>query len=198
MDILGFGSQTMNRFDATVAAYDELLTKTTWAAASRPDTTIRIFSDTMIIGSRNLVSVVMEVRAMLMFALYHNLLVRGGIGYGQHVEVADQGNLYVVSQALVQAVELEKRIKKPCVAIHEEVTIPVEWWAAGVSNFLRPVLYYDDIRLVNPFNIMWGHSAMTRVEHLAVEYPDQSEKYLWFLDLYKAVNAGALLVPHPM
>jgi hypothetical protein len=64
----------------------------------------------------------------------------------------------------------------------------------GQSNFQRPLLFFDDLWIVNPFGIMWGYSAMTRVQ-LAERFPEHNEKYGWFLSLYEAVRDGHPLVP---
>jgi hypothetical protein len=130
-----------------------------------------------------------------MQTLFHDYLVRGGIGYGKHIEVSDKGNLYVVSQALVQAVEVEKIIKYPCVALHESVQVPADCWISEIENLYRGLLYFDGIRLVNPFNMAWGESAAIRVNMMLDECPEHRPKYEWFLKLFNAVMSDKPLIP---
>ena len=64
-----------------------------------------------------------------------------------------------------------------------------------MSNFERLLLFYDGNWIVSPFNLLWGQSAMTRVAQLAHQFPEHSAKYDWFLGLYEAAAAGAMLLP---
>jgi len=103
--------------------------------------------------------------------------------------------LYVVSEALVKAVEIEKSVKYPCVSFHPEIQIPDGWWKRDFHPIDRGVLYFDGIKLVNPFNRYWFQSAMTRVAMAASEQPEHKAKHDWFLRLYEAVANGDPLVP---
>src|SRR3989337_3264109 len=135
------------------------------------------------------------IQGLHMLTLGHDCLVRGGIGFGKHIEVHQSNNFLVVSQALVQAVEVEKKIKHPCVALHNSIEVPQDWWNADIPPERRGLMYFEGIRLISPFNIGWGQSAMTRVAQLSVQYPEYNDKYDWFLRLYEAWYSGDPLVP---
>lgn len=195
LDILGFGRQTLNKFDETVEAYNEIINTSRWHEQLSPDLTLRIFSDSIILTSAHLGAVINAVNVMQMFALWNNRLVRGGVAHGEHLDVSQAGNTYVVSKALVKAVALEKTIKKPCVAIDPDISIPASWWNIGYPNSQRSILYFDRMTIVSPFNIVWGHSAMTRVAMMCEEHPEHADKYNWFLKLYEAWTQPTPLVP---
>ena len=198
VDILGFGKQVKDNYYHILNVYDEIINRIRRDEDWREDTLLRIFSDSLILSSKNIGKVISAVNLIHMLTLFDNCLIRGGIGYGNHIEVSDIGNLYVVSQALVQAVEVEKSIKYPCVALHESIEVPLAWWLPdmpGISNFLRKIIYFEGINLINPFNIAWGTSASGRVRVLATQYPEHNEKYNWFVRLYDAVKKDEPLIP---
>jgi hypothetical protein len=122
-----------------------------------------------------------------------NALIRGGIGFGKHVEVHEAGNAYVVSEALTRAVEVEKHIGYPCVGLHESVDVPSDWWQ--LPNLARPIVHFEGLTFVNPFGAFWYRSAAGRVQVLKARYPDQHVKHDWFLRLYESFENDVALVP---
>ena len=120
----------------------------------------------------------------------------GGIARGKHIELSGQAQLYVVSEPLVRAVELENEVKKPCVVLDSTAvpSIPLDKLKA-IPPIQRLLLFFEGIWIVNPFNIMWGTSAETHVMQLKKRWPQYSDKYDWFLRLYEAVKSRAPLVP---
>jgi hypothetical protein len=48
-------------------------------------------------------------------------LIQGGIAYGKHWEETEKGNLFVVSEALVKAVNIEKDVKLPVIKLSLEI-----------------------------------------------------------------------------
>jgi len=205
VDILGFGSQIERNFETMLSVYENLvgdsqelhesLENTAAFLGMRLDVTLKVFSDAFLLTSSHLDGLIHAVKAIHMVTLFHDCLVRGGIAYGKHLEVNDSRNIYVVSQALVKAVGIEKKIRHPCVAIHDDVEIPGEWWDPACSNFQRGVLYFEGMRIVNPFNLFWGFSAMRRVRRLLDQYSQHSKKYQWFLKLYEVVGSDIPLIP---
>jgi hypothetical protein len=132
---------------------------------------------------------------VLMQTLFNDLLVRGGVGFGRHIEKSGEGRLQVVSQALVKAVQTEKRTNFPCVALDESVVTDESWWPREVPNQHRGLLYFEGIRLVNPCNLGWGQSAGMRVVQLRELHPTHAEKHDWFLRLHSAIMDDEPLVP---
>lgn len=195
IDLLGFGARVENEFDATVLLYQSVLDSADIVRTMRPDVKLKVMSDAFIVTSEKLGSMIGVIQALHMQTLFNDCLVRGGIGFGKHIESSNSENVYVVSQGLVQAVSVEKKICYPCVAFHESIDIPSHWWVPHLNPFQRGVLFFEGIRLVNPFNIAWGQSAMTRVASMPRDNPKHNKKYDWFLRLYQAVISGESLVP---
>ena len=101
----------------------------------------------------------------------------------------------MVSQALVKAVQTEKRTTFSCVALDEIVVTDDSWWLRDVPNHHRALLHFDDIRLVNPCNVARDQSAGMRVLQLRELHPIHAEKYDWFLRLHSAIMGEEPLVP---
>lgn len=122
---------------------------------------------------------------------------RGGIGFGRHVEATSDGHFIVLSRALVRAVTVEKRVRHPCVALHDTVQIHDDYLGRRFSPIQRGVLRFDGIRMICPFNALWGHSAMTRVAMLYEQQPEYAENYDWFLRLHDAFHDSNPLSNRP-
>ena len=195
IDILGFARKVKEEYDDIIEAYENILNDAQLLTVMVPGIRLRIFSDSLMVTSKDLISIISSVNALHHVTLIHNCLIRGGIGYGKHVEVAESGNLYVVSQSLIRAIEIEKSIKNPCVVLHPDIEIPREWWPPVPNPFLRKLMYYEGNIIVSPFNIMWGESAMTRVSMMLERYPEHHDKFKWFLKLYETVWSAKPLVP---
>lgn len=195
VDVLGFGTQVLNDFDGAFQAYREILNNWRWHYKFSPDVPARIYSDAILLTSSNLGQIIGAVVMLNMVTLMGDCLIRGGIGKGRHIEAVDGDNVYVVSEALTKAVQLEKSIGWPCVALCEDITIPRERWNLKHKNIQRGLLYFDNLTIVNPLNLSWGRSAQTRVCQLASAYPEHQSKYDWFLRLTEAIFSDVQLVP---
>jgi hypothetical protein len=195
IDILGFSRKVKEEYNNIIEAYENILTDAQLLPVMVPGIQLRIFSDSLMVTAKDLLSIITSVNALHQVTLFHDCLIRGGIAYGKHVEVAESGNLYLVSQSLIKAIEIEKSINNPCVVLHPDIIIPREWWPPVPNPFLRKLMYYEGNIIVSPFNLMWGLSAMTRVSMMLERYPDHHDKYNWFLKLYKAVWSAIPLVP---
>ena len=194
IDVLGFSHRIEDDFTGALDAYSELLDNLEFLN-SLPQISLRIYSDAILVSSHELLPLVKAVHALNMLTLSANCLVRGGIGYGLHAEQESGANTFVVSQALSRAVHVEKQIKRPCVGLHNSVSVPDIFWLGDADTFLRPLLFFEGITLVNPFNLMWGESARHRVEMMREQDPEHREKHDWFLRLYDAVRMRTTLVP---
>ena len=195
VDILGFGKQVLENFDDIFETYQELVENITVLTGNPKDINFQILSDAFLVSSASFRALVKAIQALHMHTLFSNCLVRGGVGFGKHLQVNKDDNFYVLSQALVQAVQVEKNIKFPCVALHDSIEISKEWWNPNIHPTIRGLSYFEGIRLITPFNIMWGQSAKMRVSILADTYPEYRDKYNWFLRLYEATFSGDPLVP---
>jgi hypothetical protein len=190
VDILGFGRRVLDEFDVVLGIYRELLDRQPILVERHKTVSIRILSDAFIVTSETFQALIPVVVGLHMITLLQDCLIRGGIGFGKHVEARDERDFIVVSQGLVHAVAVEKTIRRPCVAIHDSVQLP-EWCLDPRLHPLeRGVIRFDGIPMICPFNPLWGHSAMTRVAMLYEQHPEHADKYDWFLRLYDAFHSG--------
>ena len=182
VDVLGFGGQILRDFDGAFRAYRALLDQ--WHAVWRhdPEVSLIIYSDALLMTAPSLALLTTAVNTLSFASLLNNALLRGGIAFGRHAEVRDSGNVYVVSEALTRAVEVEKHVGYPCVALHDSVDTPSDWWK--LPNIARPVVYFEGVTFVNPFGAFWYRSSAGRVQVLKHRYPDYHDKHDWFLRLF--------------
>lgn len=195
-DILGFSQLVETEFEAARDLYQSLLDNRDMVTQMRKGSVaLRIFSDSILLTSTNLAHLIGAAQILNFVTLTNNFLIRGGIAAGQHVEQGSDENLFIVSEPLIKAVRLEKSVRKPCIAIDATVDVPDDWWLYTSNPFQRPVLFYDGIRLINPFSVAWGYSAWHRVKLMRDKYPQHRDKYDWFIQLYEEVKSGSRLVP---
>ena len=196
VDVLGFGAVTLKDHQGAVEVYERFLEhfETVSSGFKREDGKISVYSDAFIILSEYLGYVIQAAHLLSWLMLMEDFLVRGGIAYGPHVAVERGGAMLTVSAALTKAVQLEKRVKRPCVVIDDGIELPdALWFEQRIPS--TPVLYFDGLRIVSPFGVVWFRSAGSRVRRLLKMYPEHADKYKWFLRLYDAVNRRELLRP---
>ena len=195
-DILGFSSAVLNDFDGAIAVYREFRRNiTSWPFAERAQ--VSVYSDSILVVSDDLPPVLHAIVALNWAALLNDWLIRGGIAYGKHWEEREEGNLFVVSDAIVKAVALEKQIKVPAVAVSDDISLGIEVWAPRFQHgvFQAPLLHFKGLNIVNPFNPFWFKSATMRAKGLLKRHPNHKEKYEWFLSLSEAVAKDDMLIP---
>jgi hypothetical protein len=194
LDILGWAALVTSDFDFACETYKAVLDM------GKPDfaglESLRVVSDSIVVVGTEVWPVLKAANAMHFIALANDCLVRGGVALGRHVEFGQHPQSHIVSEALIKAVRHERTIEHPCVVIDPLAVPAVEpSELRKVDTFLRPMLFYEGRWIVNPFNIMWGVSAATRVTQLREAYPTYADKYDWFLRLYQAVAGREPLVP---
>ena len=158
---------------------------------------ISVYSDSILIVCDELPPILYAVQSLWFATLTQDWLIRGGIAYGKYWEDRSNGNLFVVSDALVRAVRLESTIKVPGVVLSPEIEVPLSAWVARFRDgpFSVPLLHFDGHHVVNPFNPYWFASARMRVCQLMEESPQHAKKYEWFLKLADQVEGNEPLVP---
>lgn len=195
-DILGFSHAVENHFDATIQLYMEFKDRISdWAFPEKAS--ISVYSDSILIVCDELPPILYAVQSLWFATLTQDWLIRGGIAYGKYWEDRSDGNLFVVSDALVRAVRLESTIKVPGVILSPEIEVPLSAWVARFRDgpFSAPILHFDGHHVVNPFNPYWFASARMRVCQLMEESPQHAEKYEWFLKLADQIEGNEPLVP---
>lgn len=195
LDILGFGNAVRTQFDATLKVYENILNKLRILRCFEMGVTINVVSDSLILTSTSLDRLLSMCKFAQAITLLEHCLVRGGVGYGRHVDVQDGNNRYVVSQALANAVIVEKTVRWPCVAIDQSIEIEPRHWSPRNEPIRRSVVHYQGLNLVCPLNLFWGSTAVDRVEHMKESHPDHSDKFDWFLAFAEQILVGAELVP---
>ncbi|MDP2400068.1 MAG: hypothetical protein Q8M53_17135 [Burkholderiales bacterium] len=195
-DVLGFANAVENRFEETIAVYKEFMEKIRdWPMPEKAE--VSIYSDSILIVADELTPVLHAVNLLWFATLGQNWMIRGGIAYGRYWERRENGNLFVVSDALVRAVKLEGMAKMPAVTFSPEVDLHLGLWMARFEHglFTAPILHFQGLSFVNPFNNFWFTSARTRATELLNQFPEHKVKYSWFLDLAEAVERDEALIP---
>jgi hypothetical protein len=195
-DVLGFSAAVESDFQKTLDVYRDFR-KAVLKSPYPEKISISVYSDSILIVCDELPPVLYAVQQLWFDALLHDWLIRGAIAFGKYWEDRSDGNLCVVSDALVRAVRMEATVKHPGVFLSPEVEVPL---AAGVARFRdgvfkAPLLHFQGRSLVNPFNPYWFASAIFRISQLREKFPQHEEKYAWFLNLAQQVANDELLVP---
>lgn len=195
VDLLGFSRRVLTEYDNSLKYYEAILRSAGLIPTLRPEVKVTMYSDSFLLVSEELGPIILAAQALEMQTLFNDCLVRGGIAEGKHLEVHDEQNLYVVSEALTKAAVLEKSIKHPCIALHPDIKIPEAWWLSNHQNIERGLLYFGGINLVNPCNIAWGQSAAMRVIQMRDKWPEHRDKFDWFLELHQAIFSPVPMIP---
>jgi len=195
-DVLGFSHAVENHFDATIQLYKEFKNRIAdWPFPEKAN--VSVYSDSILIVCDELPPLLYAVQNLWFVTLTQDWLIRGGVAYGKYWEDRSNGNLFVVSDALVRAVRVESTIKVPGVVLSPEVEVPLSAWVTRFRDgpFSAPLLHFEGLNVVNPFNPYWFASARVRVCQLLEQSPQHSAKYKWFLKLSEHVEAHQPLVP---
>lgn len=168
LDILGWSKTVLKNPQDAMARYDGILGF--WEDVPHElgaDTTIRAFSDSIVVVSGKLGPVLQAANTLQFTALIHDCLLRGGIAHGLHAERSAEGQLHVVSVPLIPAAQLEQAVEAPAVVVHESAMpdVDIATWRT-IPPFQRLLLYWRGQWILNPFNIMWGTSGAQRVRQL--------------------------------
>ena len=195
-DVLGFANAVETRFEETIKVYVEFMERMRkWPFPAKAE--VSVYSDSILIVSDELPAVINAVKNLWFATLTQSWLIRGGIAHGNYWETREDGNLFVVSDALVRAVRLESTVGVPAVAFSSEVDVTLAAWVPRFQHGVldAPVLHFRDLSFVNPFNPYWFASARMRVVQLLEQFPQHEKKYTWFLDLSDAVERDDVFIP---
>jgi hypothetical protein len=194
-DILGFSSRILSDFDKTLEVYSEFGR----SIYNLPPLGVQVtmYSDAILVVSETLDKALVAIQALCFVALSRRFMVRGALTRGKYWEQRIGNHFLVASDALVQAVQLEKTIGIPAVVVADDVEIPDGYWLSRFEQgrFVTPLLHFDARNIVNPFGKYWFKSAQIRANELMAESPAHADKYRWFLSLYDAVEQNYPLIP---
>lgn len=196
-DVLGFSDAVKKDFISASKVYLDFINH---VRLMEPIGTaeVTVYSDSIIVSSDELEPVLSKVQLLWWSALTNNWLIRGGVSYGRVWQHQTDKDLFVVSEPLVKAAQFEKSVRVPAVLIDPAIEIPPELWMARFANgpLSTPILHFNGMNIVNPFNNFWYQSAYHRVEQMIEDYPQHSDKYYWFLALAGYVGSSSSpLVP---
>jgi hypothetical protein len=194
-DILGFSNLVLNQFDSTILIYRDFKEEIT--KKHYENIMISIYSDSILIEGYNLIEVAQSVQILLWTTLRYNWIVRGGLAFGKHWKESDENNLLIVSEGLVKAVGIEKKIRHPIVVVSDEIELGLDYWINGFkySIFDLPIIHYDNINIVNPFNNYWFQSAEIKLNELKSKYLEHSSKYEYLLTMINNIKNFKEFVP---
>ncbi len=194
-DVLGFSNKILADFDGTLEIYRKF--GESLASLPIPEVTATMYSDAILITSKNLARILSAVQGLWFVALAHDLMIRGAITQGRYWSMRRGDHLLVASDALVRAVKLEKSVGVPAVFVADDVEIDDGLWLQRFANGLlvSPVVHFRDRNIVNPFNTYWFASAKTHALQLMEQSPEHRDKYLWFLALHEAVGTDNEMIP---
>lgn len=195
VDILGLERKVRDNVEEVLDIYEEIRAGVGILRDVSKDIRIQCYVDSCILSSEKLESLVEIIQRLYMITLERNCLIKGGIGHGKPVDGCQKNNSYVVNQALVQAMEVEKKIQYPCVALHDSIEVPRPFLNASIHPVIRGLMYLEGTLFVSPFNIACGQSAITQIQVIYKEYPEYRDKCDWLLRLYEVVVSGNPLVP---
>jgi hypothetical protein len=194
-DILGFSDRILTDFDRTLEIYKQF--GVSLSSLPAKGTQVTMYSDAILVTGASLGRVLSAVQALWFVALTNDLMIRGAIAKGRYWEQRQGNHMLVASDAVVRAVKLEKSVGVPAVFIADDIEIPDELWLNRFHRglFETPLLHFRDRNIVNPFNTFWFTSAAVRASQLMADSLLHRDKYLWFLELHKAVGNGQGLIP---
>lgn len=146
------------------------------------------FSDSIIFYSANWKALLFRAANVMSFLLSSGFLFRGGVGYGKHYSDIKLGHTRIVSEGLVQAVEIESKTSiYPRIVISDPALkqIVIEMKSLyDLNNML--IQSEDNLWFINPFflepNIpqIYKHTECNIKEYNTEKFV---EKYLWMKEL---------------
>lgn len=190
-DILGFSNAVLNQFDTTIEIYRELKKELDGMKKSGVyDLEVSVYSDSILIVSDDLYLLCDAVQILLWTTLRNRFLVRGGIAYGRHWEERNTNNLLVVSEALVKAVTIEQTVQHPVIKVHDDIEIEFSYWGLGFEHsvFDLPIIHYNEMNIVNPFNNYFANSAVDILKEIKEKFPEYKVKPEYLLTLINDIK----------
>ncbi len=70
-------------------------------------------------------------------------------------------------------------------------------WIHGFVKkiFDLPIIHYDNMNIINPFNNYWFKSAEIILTHLKIKHPEHNDKHNYLLEMIEAIKKSKEFVP---
>ena len=147
-----------------------------------------IFSDSIIFYSTDWKALLLRTANVMSYLLSSGFLFRGGMGYGKHYSDIKSGQIYIVSEGLVQAVEIESHISiYPRIVISESALKEILNQMNSLYDFNHMLIQSEDnLWFLNPFFLNPDITKIYELIECSIkEYASEKyvEKYLWMKEL---------------
>lgn len=147
-----------------------------------------LFSDSIILYSADWKSLLFRLANTMSWLLSLGFLFRGGVGYGKHYSNIQLGQMHIVSEGLVQAVEIESCISKyPRIVIGQSALDEVTTQMNSLYDLNNMLIQgEDDLWFINPFFLNPDISPIYEtIERDIKKYHSEKfiEKYTWMQKL---------------
>lgn len=147
-----------------------------------------VFSDSIVLYSTDWKALLFRVSNVMSWLLSFGFFFRGGIGYGKHYTDIKLGQVHIVSEGLVQAVEIEsKKSNYPRIVISQEALDEILVQMNSLYDLDNILIQSEDnLWFINPFFLNPDISPIHEcVEKNIEKYCSESfvEKYIWMQEL---------------
>lgn len=143
-----------------------------------------VFSDSILLYSTDWKALLFRVSNVMSWLLSLGFFFRGGVGYGKHYSDIQLGQVHIVSEGLVQAVEIESKISNyPRIVISQQALDEIVAQMNSLYDLNNMLIQSEDnLWFVNPFFLNPDISPIHEcVEKNIEKYCSERfvEKYVW-------------------
>lgn len=148
------------------------------------------FSDSIIISSLDWKSLFFKICNIMSYMLEFGFLFRGGIGFGKHYSNISSHEMQLVSEGLVQAVEIESKIAKyPRIVLHESALNEILTSLPSIWDLNQILIQSEDnLWFINPFFL----NPDIRNIYIITKQNIEKYKHESFIDKYHWMSALCL------
>jgi hypothetical protein len=169
---------------------------------SDPDVEDIILSDSIIMHSPNWKALTFRLANIMSWLLSSGFLFRGGVGYGKQYSDIDIGKTCIVSEGLIQAVEIESKVSKyPRIVISQSALSEMLRQADSPFDLKNMMIQSEDnLWFINPFFLNPNiEQIMRTLEHEIERYKGEGfiDKYLWMSELCYYFREKHFVREHP-
>lgn len=161
-----------------------------------------VFSDSILLYSADWKALLFRVSNVMSWLLSLGFFFRGGVGYGKHYSDIQLGQVHIVSEGLVQAVEIEsKKSNYPRIVISQQALDEILVQMSSLYDLNNMLIQSEDnMWFINPFFLNPDISPICEcVEKNIAKYSSEGfvEKYVWMQELCKYFYHQELVRVYP-